>query len=87
MAKDAAESVGQALLEKVLIDVAMFPAVIRSDRGPTFISTVVQTINAHLEIRHVLGSAYNPQSQGVVERMHRTMKFVGKTLCETDGTN
>ena len=38
-------------------------------------------MNSQLEIKHVLGSTYHPQSQGLVERMHRTMKAVITALC------
>ena len=74
----SAETIAKALLERVLLDIAMFPTVIRSDRAREFTDSVIAYINAQLEIRHVLGSAYHPQSQGMVERMHRTMKLVGK---------
>jgi len=78
----SAETIAKALLERVLLDIAMFPTVIRSDRAREFTDSVIAYINAQLEIRHVLGSAYHPQSQGMVERMHRTMKLVGKALTE-----
>ena len=48
LASDSGEDVGRALLEKVLIDLAMFPTVIRSDRGPCFVGSVVQCINSCL---------------------------------------
>ena len=62
----------------------MFPAVLRSDRAPEFIGSVLQYINAQLEILHVLGSTVHPQSQWIVERMHRTMKMLGKALTESN---
>ena len=74
--------VGRALLERVILDTAMFPTVVRSDRAKEFTGSVLAYINSQLEIRHVLGSSYHPQSQGVVERMHRTMKSIGKALAE-----
>ena len=60
----------------------MFPTVLRSDRAPEFTGSVIAYINHQLEIRHVLGSPYHPQSQGVVERMHRTLKSIGKALVQ-----
>ncbi len=77
-----AETIGRALLERVLLDLAMFPAVLRSDRAPEFTGSVVAYINHQLEIKHVLGASYHPQSQGIVERMHRTLKMIGKALAE-----
>jgi len=75
-----APTIAKALLEKVLIDLAMFPTVLRSDRASEFVGEIVDYINRMLEIRHVLGSSYHPQSQGIVERMHRTMTLVVKSL-------
>ena len=51
----SAEEIVQALLEKCLLDLAMFPVVLRSDRATEFIGTVIAYINSQLEIRHVLG--------------------------------
>ena len=82
IADRTAEEVGKALLERVLLDLAIVPAVLRSDRAPEFTGSVIAYINHQLEIRHVLGSAYHPQSQGTVERMHRTLKTIGKSLSE-----
>ena len=59
-----AESVGRALLENVLLGMGMFPAVLRSDRATAFTGSVLAYSNQQLEIRHVVGSSYHPQSQG-----------------------
>ena len=83
----SAETVGRALLERVILDTAMFPTVLRSDRAKEFTGSVIAYINSQLEIRHVLGSSYHPQSQGVVERMHRTMKAIGQALAEKELMN
>ncbi len=69
----AAEAIGKALLESALLGMAMFSAVLRSDRAPEFVRSELQYINVQLEIKHVLWSAYHPQSQGVVGRMHGAM--------------
>ena len=78
-----APTLAKALLERVFLDIAGFPVVLRSDRAEEFMSDVVAYLNAQLEIRHVLGSSYHPQSQGIVERMHRTMSAIGTGLCES----
>ncbi len=69
-------------MEKVFLVLAMFPTVLRSDRAREFIGGVIAYINSQLEIKHVLGSTFHPQSQGIVERMHRTMQCIGKALME-----
>ena len=68
-----ATTVGRALSEKVLLNLAMFPTVLRSDNDPTFMNDLFAAMNRILNIRHVFGSTYHPQSQGQVENMHRTM--------------
>ena len=47
-AEDDARSWAVFLVEMVFFDVAGFPAVLRSDRGPAFVSKVVEAINAML---------------------------------------
>ena len=75
-------AVAKKLLENVFLDMAMFPTILRSDKGKAFTSTMVAYMNSQLEVRHVMGSTYHPQSQGLVERLHRTMKIVVTGLLE-----
>ena len=50
------------------------PQEVQSDRGSNFTSTVFQGVLNQLGIKQVLSSAYHPQSQGAIERFHRTLK-------------
>ncbi len=34
-----------------------------------------------LNITHTVSSAYHPQSQGVIERFHQTLKTIIRTYC------
>ena len=82
-----AETIGKALLENVLLGMGMFPSVLRSDRALAFTGSVLAYINQQLEIKHVLGSSYHPQSQGMVERMHRTLKIIGRAVVQENPNN
>ena len=75
-----AETLGKALLERVLIGMAMFPTVIRSDNDSAFLSNLFMYINRMLNIHHITGSVYHPQSQGIVENMHRTLNGILRKL-------
>ena len=77
-----AETVAKALLEKVLIGLAMFPTVLRSDNDPVFTSELFACMNRMLNIHHIFGSTYHPQSQGLIENIHRTMTSILKQLIE-----
>lgn len=50
------------------------PATISSDRGPPFISRIVQQISRHLGIDCQLHTPYRPQSSGQVEKMNHLIK-------------
>lgn len=50
------------------------PRDITSDRGRQFVSQLWQTMGQSLNARLHFTTAYHPQSNGIVERMHRTMK-------------
>jgi transposase InsO family protein len=67
---------------KVMLGMAMFPVVWRSDNAKEFVSEVVAEMNKMLEIRHVTGSAYHPQSQGMVESMHKTINHLVRGLVD-----
>jgi hypothetical protein len=50
------------------------PANISSDRGPQFASTVWAAFCKQMGVRHIMTTAYHPQSNGMVERFHRQLK-------------
>jgi hypothetical protein len=50
------------------------PHVLTSDRGPQFVSEVWATVCQQLEICHKTTTAYHPQANGIVERLHRQLK-------------
>ncbi|MCQ4078363.1 transposase family protein [Klebsiella pneumoniae] len=49
-------------------------AVMSSDRGPHFVSRIVQAISHHLGIEWQLHTSYRPQSSGQVEKMNHPIK-------------
>jgi hypothetical protein len=50
------------------------PDTITSDRGPQFTSSLWTALCALLSIQHSPTTAYHPQSNGLVERLHRRLK-------------
>jgi len=50
------------------------PATVTKDRDAQFTSTLWTAACKSLGIKHVLTTAYHPQSNGMVERMHRQVK-------------
>ena len=51
------------------------PQVITSDRGPQFVSKLWTDMNKILGIKTIRTTAFHPQSNGKVERMHSTLKM------------
>jgi transposase InsO family protein len=50
------------------------PDHITSDRGPQFVSEVWAAVCSRLGIEKKLTTAYHPQANGLVERLHRQLK-------------
>jgi transposase InsO family protein len=50
------------------------PACLTSDRGVQFASAVWAALMRQLGVQHVMTTAYHPQSNGAVERLHRRLK-------------
>jgi transposase InsO family protein len=50
------------------------PAVLTSDRGVQFSLVVWGSFTAKLGVQHAMTTAYHPQSNGMVERLHRRIK-------------
>ena len=49
-----------------------------SDNGPCYISGELKTWLKSQDIEHTRGAPYHPQTQGKIERYHRSMKNVVK---------
>ena len=47
---------------------------ISTDRGSHFVGQVMKDLCQHLGIKHQIHCAYRPQSTGILERAHRTLK-------------
>lgn len=55
------------------------PKQVQHDQGTNFVSGVFQDVMCELGISQAVSSAYHPQSQGVLERAHQTLKTMLKT--------
>lgn len=49
-----------------------------SDNGPAFISSALKQFLGKYKLDHVRGAPYHPQTQGKIERYHRSMKSIVK---------
>jgi len=50
------------------------PTIITSDRGSQFTSSIWASTCQQLGVKHITTTAYHPQSNGMVERVHRHLK-------------
>jgi transposase InsO family protein len=50
------------------------PALLTSDQGRQFVSAAWQRLCSELGIRHITTTAYHPQANGMIERVHRQLK-------------
>ncbi|GFN78694.1 gypsy retrotransposon integrase-like protein 1 [Plakobranchus ocellatus] len=64
-----------------------FPCEIQSDRGQQFMSQVLREFNSLTNIKHFLSSPYHPQTNGVVERFHSTLKEILRKLAFDSPSN
>ena len=55
---------------------------LRSDNAKEFVGEVTEELNKLLEIKHITGSAYHPQSQGMVESMHKKVDQIVRGLVQ-----
>lgn len=68
-----AENVARKLVDEIFTKFSM-PEIILSDRGSNFCSKLFKNICKLFGIQHIKTTAFRPQSNGSLERFHRTMK-------------
>ena len=61
------------------------PEFIMTDRGAQFQSSLFQEFSNLLGVKHIKMTAYHPQTNGLVERFHRSLKT--SLAARTDSTN
>ncbi|KAK4811185.1 hypothetical protein QYF61_019816 [Mycteria americana] len=76
-----AREVTKVLLREIIPRFGV-PEVISSDRGPHFVSQVVQQASKFLEINWKLHTAYRPQASGQVEKMNHMIKTQLSKICQ-----
>jgi cleavage and polyadenylation specificity factor subunit 1 len=59
------------------------PHTITSDRGSQFTSSIWHSLSFLLNISHIHTTAFHPQSNGLIERVHRTLKASLTARCAT----
>lgn len=74
-----AKAIVKALI--VLLFTFGLPRVIQTDQGTNFMSRLFNQILSQLHVKHVVSSAYHPESQGALERFHQTLKTMLCTYC------
>lgn len=57
------------------------PKSVQSDQGSNSMSGLFQQVMCELGIKQFKSTAYHPESQGVIERFHQTLKTMIKTYC------
>ena len=68
----SSQEIAQILLEEVVLQYGI-PRFIVSDRDPKFVNSIWQEFASRLEISLNMSTAYNPQSDGQVERLNKTL--------------
>ena len=57
------------------------PARLVTDRGAQFCGSLFRSLCTLLGANHAPTTAYHPQSNGLIERVHRKLKPPGRSLC------
>ena len=78
--KITADKVAEALFD--IFTRVGFPKEIQSDRGQQFMSHLLHEFNTLSNIKHIFSTPYHPQTNGVVERFHSTLKNMLRKLAE-----
>ena len=63
------------------------PEVIYTDNSTNYKNNLFSTVFSNLGIKHIFGSPWHPQAQGLVERYNKTIKESVRTLIDANQTN
>ncbi|GFO28338.1 Pol polyprotein [Plakobranchus ocellatus] len=63
-----------------------FPKEIQSDRGQQFMSKLLAEFNSLCNIKHFVSTPYHPQTNGIVECFHSTLKSMIRKLSHESPT-
>ena len=58
------------------------PKEVQSDQGSNFMSGIFQQVMYELGVRQIKSSAYHPESQGALERLHASLKTIIRAYVE-----
>lgn len=81
-----AEVVAKALIDNVIL-IHGIPRTLLSDQGSEFMSKLFKNFCKLLRIRKIRTTAFRPQSNGGIERMHRSLKEYLRHFVDVDQRN
>ena len=81
MHNETAESIIIELIEHYVY-IFGAPKTIMTNQGQNFLLELMQQLEEALNIQHDKTTAFHPQSEGDIERMHSTLKNLMKTSVE-----
>lgn len=86
MRSQTAEETARAVVREIILRHGA-PRYLLTDRGTNFVSQLFKTMCRVLRIKKLQTTAYHPQSNGLVERMHRTLVDSLAHYVSRDGRN
>ena len=78
-------SIANAVIERIICRYGLFEVMV-SDRGSVFVGQLASHIYRALKIKRVITTAYHPQSNGIIERFHATLKTTLKVWSVETGS-
>lgn len=81
-----ANTIGRAFAEKIICEFGI-PQKLLTDQGPNFVGQIFKNVCRLLKIKKIQTTAYHPQTNGIVERSHRTLAEYLRGFIQEDQTD